>query len=79
MNIAQCAGKRISILLKKFNMTKYRLTKITCLNPKTIDDLVAGKTSDVNLSTICLICNAFNITLDKFFSDSIFTPENIEI
>lgn len=79
MNLAQAVGKRTQQLLFQKNMTQYRLVKITCLNEKTISDLIKGKTNDVKLSTIYLIVNAFKMSLSEFFNSSLFEDVNIEI
>lgn len=78
MNLAQAVGKRTQQLLFERKMTQYRLTKITCLNEKTLSDLIKGKTADVKFSTIYLIADAFNISLSEFFSSPLFQKENIE-
>jgi len=79
MTLAQAVGKRTQELLFSNNMTQYRLTKITCLNEKTLSDLIKGKTTDVKFSTIYLISNAFEISLVEFFNSPLFKEENIEI
>ena len=79
MKLAQAVGKRTQELLFEKKMTQYRLEKITCLNEKTLSDLIKGRTTDVNFSTIYLIINALDITLLEFFDSPIFSKENIEI
>lgn len=79
MKLAQAVGKRTQELLFEKKMTQYRLGKITCLNEKTLSDLIKGRTTDVNFSTIYLIINALEITLLEFFDSPIFSKENIEI
>lgn len=79
MNLAQAVEKRTQELLFSKNISQYRLTKITCLNEKTLSDLIKGKTSDVKFSTIYLIADAFEISLSEFFNSPIFDKQNIEI
>ncbi len=78
MNLGDATGKRIKELLFKKNMTQYKLQKITCLNEKTLRDLINGKTKDVKLSTIFLIANAFEMSISEFVSSPLFDQENIE-
>ena len=52
MKLAQAVGKRTKELLFQKNITQYRLVKITCLNAKTISDILHGRTSDIKFSTI---------------------------
>ena len=63
MKLAQAVGKRTMELLFQKNITQYRLVKITCLNEKTISDIIHGRTSDIKFSTIYLISDALNITI----------------
>ena len=79
MKLSEAVGKRTKELLFEKNITQYRLTKITCLNEKTISDLLKGKTSDVKFSTLYLIVEAFNMTLTEFFNSPLFSNENIDI
>lgn len=79
MELVKAVGIRTQELLFNKKMTQYRLVKITCLNEKTISDLIKGKTSDVKLSTIYLIINAFNMSLTEFFDSELFNEINIEI
>ena len=79
MKLAEAVGKRTKELLFEKNMTQYRLTKITCLNEKTVSDLLKVKTTDVKFSTIYLIVNAFNISLIDFFNSTLFDQDNIEL
>ena len=78
MKLSKVAGKRIQELLFEKKMTQYRLGKITCLNEKTLTDLIKGRTSDVNLSTIFYIAKAFDMKLSEFFTDDKFDDENVE-
>ena len=52
MKLAEAVGIRTRELLFEKKMTQYRLTKITCLNEKTISDILHRKTSDIKFSTI---------------------------
>ena len=79
MNLAQAVGKRTQELLFKKNMTQYRLTKLTCLNPKTMSDLINGRTTDIKLSTVFLIVNALEMSLTEFFNSKLFENFNIMI
>lgn len=79
MNLANAVSKRTKELLLKNKITQYRLTKTTCLNEKTIRDLLNNRTSDIKLSTIFLIAQTFNMTLEEFFNSDIFANENIEL
>ena len=79
MKLAEAVGMRTKELLFEKKITQYRLTKITCLNEKTISDILHGRTSDIKFSTIYLIANAFNITIQEFLNSAIFNMSNLEI
>lgn len=76
MYLAQAVGKRVKELIFKKGISQYRLIKDTCLNEKTISDLIKGKNKDVKLSTIYLICEVLGMSLNEFFDSNIF--DNIE-
>ena len=78
MKISEAVAKRTKDLLKVKNMTKYRLTKITCLSKNAINKLLNNENKDVKLSTIRLIAEAFGMTLSEFFNDEIFNFNNID-
>ena len=79
MKLAEAVGIRTRELLFEKKMTQYRLTKITCLNEKTISDILHRKTSDIKFSTIYLISNALGITIQEFLDSKIFEMDNLEI
>lgn len=78
MNFAVATGKRIQELLFQSQMSQYRLAKITCLNEKTLSDLIKGKTRDVKLSTVFLVAGALNISVPEFFSSPLFRDTTID-
>ena len=79
MILAHAIGKRTQELLFKKNMTQYKLVKITCLNPKTVSDLIKCKTSNVNITTVYLIANALGMTISEFTNSPLFSEENIDL
>lgn len=79
MKLAEAVGKRTKELLFEKKVTQYRLTKITCLNEKTISDILHGKTSDIKFSTIYLIANALNLTIQEFLNSPLFEMNNLEV
>ena len=78
MNFIKATSKRIRDLLNSNNMTIYRLIKLTCLNEKTINDILNCKSKDIKLSTIISIAFAFNLSLSEFFDDDVFNPATLE-
>lgn len=79
MKLAQAVGIRTKELLFEKNITQYRLVKTTCLNEKTISDIIHGRTSDIKFSTIYLISEALNISIQDFLNSPLFNMDNLEI
>lgn len=79
MKLAEAVGIRTKELLFEKKITQYKLTKITCLNEKTVSDILHGKTSDIKFSTICLFASALNITIQEFLNSPLFNMDNLEI
>ena len=79
MKLAQAVGIRTKELLFQKKITQYRLVKTTCLNEKTISDIINGRTSDIKFSTIYLISSALHITIQDFLNSPLFNEDNIEI
>lgn len=79
MKLAEAVGKRVQELLFEKGMSQYKLVKTTCLNEKTISDLLKGKTCDVKFSTIYLITQALNVTLEEFVSTPLLKDTNIDV
>ena len=65
--------KRILELLKERNMTKYRLSKITEMNPSTLTTILHRKNSLPMFDTLYIICCGLGIELTEFFDSEMFT------
>ena len=78
MKLAQAVGIRTQELLFEKKITQYRLVKLTCLNEKTISDIIQGRNSDIKFSTIYLIATALNLTIQEFFNSPIFDASKLE-
>lgn len=79
MKLAQAVGIRTKELLFEKNISQYKLVKITCLNEKTISDIIHGRTSDIKFSTIYLISDALNMSVKEFLNSPVFDMNNLEI
>ena len=79
LTLTQAVAKRTEELLKKHNLSKYKLMKHTCLDKSTLQSIFKHKTKDIRLSTILLIANFFNMSMSEFLNNIDFSFENIEI
>lgn len=66
--------KRIKCLSNKKNknMTYYRISKNSGMNPSTLNNILTGKFKDPRYSTIVSICKELNISIKDFFNSDIF-------
>ena len=80
MNMAlnKAFAMRISNLLIKNNMSKYRLEKESGLTHSALRYIFNEINNDVKFSTICKVVGAFNMTLEEFFDDDLFKLKNLD-
>lgn len=71
MKTTEAVRNRILQLCQERNMTINRLATVSALPPSSIKNILYGKSQNLKLLTIKLICDGLDITLGQFFS----TPE----
>ena len=69
MTLNKAFAKRLSDLLIKNNMSKYRLEKESGLSHSALRHIFNENNKDVNLSSAAKVAAVFKITLSDFFSD----------
>ena len=79
MNISQAVALRVAELLRKNNMTQYRLEKEIGLPHETLKSIMKEKTKGVNLKTIIALAYGFNMTVSEFLDCDYFKYENLNI
>ena len=72
MKLSDAIRKRIRFYLKQKNMNVWNLCKMSGIPCSTISTFMSGKTELIKLDTLLHICEGFNITLGKFFSEPTF-------
>ena len=72
MKLSNAIRKRIKFYLKDRNMNVWSLCKKTGIPCSTISTFMSGKTELIKLDTLLHICEGFDITLGKFFTNEIF-------
>ena len=77
--ISKAVALRILELLNKYKMTRYELEKKSCISHDTLKSIIKGKSKGVNLKTILLIADGFNLTISEFLDSELFKYENINI
>lgn len=78
MTLNKAFAMRISNLLIKNNMSKYRLEKESGLTHSALRYIFNENNNDVKFSTICKVASAFNMTLEEFFDDDLFKLKNLD-
>ena len=79
MTINDAVAKRISDLLKKNNMSQYRLEQLSGIQHGSMQCIMNGRNKTVTLTTIMMLAKGFNISLIEFLDDDIFSSEDLEI
>ena len=79
MNISQAIAIRIKELLKKKNLSQYKLERKACLSHETVKSIMKGKAKGVNLKTVIAIADGFDMTVSDFLNDDLFLYQNLEI
>ena len=72
MILSDAINLRINELLKKNNLTAYRLSYLAGISNSIISDCRRGKVKESSLSSIVHICEGFNIELKDFFDSPYF-------
>lgn len=72
LSLEEAIRIRILNLAKSKNITINKVSTLSGLPHTTLLSFMNNDTHDPRMSTILHICEAFDITLDKFFSDKLF-------
>jgi DNA-binding Xre family transcriptional regulator len=65
--------KRIKYLChKNHDVTSYKVSKNSGMNPSTLNNILNGKFQDIRFSTIQNVCRGLNVSVQEFFDDEIF-------
>lgn len=78
MDLNKAFALRVSNLLIKNNISKYKLEKETGLTHSAIRYIFNEVNKDVKFSTIVKVVSFFGMTLAEFFDDELFNLENLE-
>lgn len=79
MRLQRAVALRISDLLIKNNMTRYRLCQKIIMPEQTLKNIIDERNKDIQLSTVAKIADGFGLSIQEFFADSLFDKERIDI
>ncbi len=78
MNLNKAFAMRLSQLLIKKNISKYKLEKESGLTHSALRYIFNETNTDVKFSTIVKVCDVLHISLSEFFDDKIFELDNLD-
>lgn len=79
MKIQRAVALRVSNLLIKNNMTQYSLAKKMCTDQSTIKHIIHEEYKSIRFDTLVKIADAFNLTIQEFLNDDLFSRENLDV
>jgi transcriptional regulator with XRE-family HTH domain len=79
MNTCEAVAKRIKQLLKEKKMTQYRLEQNSGIQHGSMDCILKGKNKSVQLNTVMMIANGFDMSFIDFLNDELFFSEELEL
>lgn len=79
LTVNDAVAKRIATLLKKEQMSQYRLEQNSGVLHGTLNCIMAGKNKSVQLNTVMMIAKGFGMTLIEFLDDDVFRSDELEI
>ena len=79
MEISKAVALRLGKMLNSNNMTQYRFAQISGIPFDMIKSIMKGRAKGVNLKTVILIAEAFNISASEFLNDPIFKADNLKL
>ncbi len=76
MTINDAVAKRISKLLKEKQIKQYNLEQNSGIAHGSMACIMNGRNKTVTLTTIYLLANGFNMTIQEFLDDPVFDKSN---
>ena len=78
MKTSKAVALRVSNLLAKSGMTRYKLCRKIAMSEVTLKHVIDEDHKSINLNTVILIAEGFGMSLKEFFDDDLFKPDNLE-
>lgn len=77
MRLTEAIAQRVKNLLYDRGLKQYALFKKGGVPRSTVSDVINNKKRRISTETIYQICSTLEISLEEFFADPLFAPENI--
>lgn len=79
MKTSTAIAQRVSNLLEKNNMTRYKLCRKVAITETTLKHILDEDYKSVNFDTLVLLADGFDMTIQEFLDDELFERENLDI
>lgn len=79
MKSSTAIALRVSKLLVKNGMTRYKLCRKIAISETTLKHILDEEYKSVNFDTLVLLADGFDMTIQEFLDDELFTRENLDI
>ena len=79
MTTCEAVAERIKGLLAEKNMTQYRLEQNSGIQHGSMDCILKAKNKSVQINTIMMIANGFNMSFIDFLNHELFFAEELEL
>lgn len=79
MTVSQAVASCIKELLKERGMSQYRLEQSFNIQHGTMNSIMSGRNSGIELNNIMMIARGFDMTVVEFLDAPIFSSEELEI
>ena len=78
MTVCEAVSIRIKKLLAETNMTQYRLEQKSGIQHGVMSRIIKCCNKGVELGTVIMIANGFDMSILEFLNDPVFSMETIE-
>lgn len=79
MKTVSAVALRVSKLLVLKGMTRYQLCRKIAISETTLKHILDEDYKSVNLDTIILLADGFDMTIQDFLDDELFKRDNLDI
>ena len=79
MKSSTAIALRVSKLLVKTGMTRYKLCRKIAISETTLKHILDEEYKSVNFDTLVLLADGFDMTIQEFLNDELFSRENLDI
>ena len=79
MKTSNAIALRVSRLLLKNNMTRYKFCRKIAMSEVTLKHIIDAEYKSINFDTLILIADGFDMTVQEFLDDDLFKRDNLDV